>query len=626
MRANPVPNMETQVEPTPATVDSEVTDCYFLDAKIALACALQSNTLATPDAGERLQLCYYDGDAVEGAPLNMIQVPSSNYCGFFIDTSLPIPRQVVCLDNHDADAVANIENVFKDLNAQIDSVRQQASKITHQLPVHKDSYFLDPRVAFHTAMQQNRVILNHPTITGLQVCYYDGEALQGGPDNLINVRLEQALDYFSTCRLRVPQKLVLPAHFDDATRHQINATFDDLLHQVNKNREQSTIALALTMKSHSPRLRADEKPRVFLPTTRVSTVMQHVSHSMARAFDKLGFETLVCIEKSDMEYMTPLLQQSEFTNFDPHIVFSINFLNNQLLNDEIFNLVWYQDPMPQIVEGRPITRRPRDLFIGLPDCCDLLRQCGIDDAISTHHCVDTDRFRPNPAIKRENKIVFAGTNIDGYDIIASEQRQATESAITQLYQLIDSDAPLTHQSIDAITENSGLPRYFVYNRLFYQCVRNRTLQWLCQQDEVAVEIYGAGWDNDPVIAQHAKGTVAHDKLADIYASAKYAFIPASDNLHLLRLGEVAAAGCIPLSFDIRQLTAPPLWEQEIINFRNAQQLAHALRQQPSGDPSAIADAMSCDHLLQRVFSRLLQQHPDFQTLIDHAAKSFPPKV
>jgi len=598
-----------------ALSDALPLDSYFLDAQSAINYALQSNTITDSNGHERLQLCYYDGDPVDGAPLNLINVPSSAYSTFFATFSLPLPQRVVCGAGQSSEYICAIETAFKEMNQSIVELREKNIHPLLRIPVFQDSYFLDPRIAFHTALQKNRVWLLHPTISGLQVCYYDGEVLEGAPDNLINVKLENALNYFSTCATRLPSQIVLPPIMDAENKLAIELTFIELMQQVKENRSQNINSLSHMLSERKPKRVNGEKPRVLLPTSRVTTVMQHVTKNIAHAFEKRGFETLICIESSDMELMDQHRHYSELLKFDPHIVFNVNYLDNTNLHEDIYNIVWYQDPMREISQDHSLTLRSRDIMVGLPDCCELLKQRGARNVLMAHHCVNTDKFRNNTEVARQHKIVFAGTNGEDYDKIQPEMINAVESAKTLIYALIDSDRPITHGEFDSIAEETGLSRKTIYNRLFYLCVRNRTIRWLCQQNELPVEIYGAGWDTDPVIAPFAKGIVAYNQLAGIYASAKYAFIPAADNLHLQRLGEVAASGCIPVCFDIRNLTAPPLWENEVLYFRNPQQLKQQLQQQPKSNPYAIAEAMSCDRLLSAIFSFISSQHSDFAELI-----------
>lgn len=597
-----------------------IVDSYFLDNQEAINCALQCNTLLEPCGKERLQLCYYGGDAVENAPLNLINVPVTAYSSFFTEQTLPLPQRLVCAKGQAPQQISDTEAAFSDMNADIQSLREERNANAVVAPFAWDSYFLDPRVAYHTAMQQNRVSLNHPTITGLQVCYYDGEELEGAPDNLINVKLEDALTYFSLCSTRLPQKVVVPANADSEMRAAIEKTFDDLLAQVKKNQLENLAEMGMYARQHSPTLSEGEKPRVLLPSSRRTTVMQYVSRNLAHALEKLGFETLFYIE-SELELMDGIHIIKKQLEFDPHILFYINLLNNFHLNEDVYNIVWYQDAMQEITQGKALNVRDRDVFVTLPSCKPLLENCNVHDILTSNHCVNTDLFKPREDIPRENKVVFAGTNMESYIRFSEKEQVIVDQARAMIYELIDSDKPITHSDFDKIIEQTQSTRLFVYHRVFYMCVRNRTLQWLCQNKDIEVEIYGSGWESEPDIAPFAKGLVEHAKLPEIYASAKYAFLPASDNLHLQRLGEVSAAGCIPLSFDIRQLSVPPLWEDEILYFRNPKELAQCLRSEPKNSPRAIAQAMSCDNLIQRIFTHMNQRFPDFTKLTKAATNA-----
>ncbi|MGD8559902.1 MAG: hypothetical protein PVF34_07230 [Gammaproteobacteria bacterium] len=68
----------------------------------------------------------------------------------------------------------------------------------------QDTYFLDPDLAYQTALAHNTVVLE----TGEkleQFCYYDGEPFNYAPSNLINVPADDFVNYFQDHRERMPK-------------------------------------------------------------------------------------------------------------------------------------------------------------------------------------------------------------------------------------------------------------------------------------------------------------------------------------------------------------------------------------------------------------------------------------
>ncbi len=66
-------------------------DIYFLNADAAFNIAVKQNI---SDDCSNLQLCYYHGELVEGAPSNMINVPVENIYEYFSESSYRIPTAI----------------------------------------------------------------------------------------------------------------------------------------------------------------------------------------------------------------------------------------------------------------------------------------------------------------------------------------------------------------------------------------------------------------------------------------------------------------------------------------------------------------------------------------------------
>jgi hypothetical protein len=147
-----------------------VQDTYFIDPMLALKTALENHQVLSPNGDLRTQICYYDGDPLDDAPLNLINVPSHSFANFFADNSLELPVIIVCSPDTNASVRTDIEVTFQQMIQDIEATRSEHILKWEGYPHHRDSYFLDARVAYQTALQQNRVFLQHPTKTGLQVC------------------------------------------------------------------------------------------------------------------------------------------------------------------------------------------------------------------------------------------------------------------------------------------------------------------------------------------------------------------------------------------------------------------------------------------------------------------------
>ena len=73
--------------------DYKFEDTYFFNSKQAMEVATQCNIIS--DEKNRIQYCYYEGQALENAPKNCINVPYDNLKSFFIENkTLPIPTKL----------------------------------------------------------------------------------------------------------------------------------------------------------------------------------------------------------------------------------------------------------------------------------------------------------------------------------------------------------------------------------------------------------------------------------------------------------------------------------------------------------------------------------------------------
>ena len=102
-------------------------------------------------------MCYYDGLPMDDAPLNLIHVPRNAFSEFFTATTMPLPTKIVCFSNCSEQAKADIETTFSQMLEEIEAARHKQKQNYDGYPHYKDSYFLDPKIAYHTAVQQNRV-------------------------------------------------------------------------------------------------------------------------------------------------------------------------------------------------------------------------------------------------------------------------------------------------------------------------------------------------------------------------------------------------------------------------------------------------------------------------------------
>ncbi|MEK9990445.1 MAG: hypothetical protein VW642_11990, partial [Halieaceae bacterium] len=272
---------------------------------------------------------------------------------------------------------------------------------------HQDAYFMLKADAARIAEQRNRVTLNHPTISGLQVCYFDGLPDPNDPPNLIGVRLEDTFEYFATTRNRLPTSFVGPSE----TPPELLDLFIQTLKAAAKERQRRRSEYSNKIKVLREPLTLNRPLKIFMPTNRLTTVMQYCSSNLAKAFESMGHEVLLSVEKNELEQLDGLIHLKLLLEFEPDIVFLIN--QSSILEGglpaHIFNIVWWQDKMPELQEGKKIGGRDRDItFSALQQLDPFLENCGVPNLQRQGFCVDTNIFFRDKSVIREKKIVFVG--------------------------------------------------------------------------------------------------------------------------------------------------------------------------------------------------------------------------
>jgi len=571
-----------------------VLDCFYLNIEDAYRAAEAGHTLAGADGRRRPAYCYYDGPLTDITLPNFIQVSAERFVEFFSHNQLPIPGKI---------AISQDGNLhFDDMPSDIvEEIQQYRAKYTPAESIHFDTYFVDPLLALNVAKQRNRVACGHPTIDGLQVCYYRGELPKHRLENLIHLELEDFEDFFVRSRLRMPEDVQIP---DGLEQDVQTAVRQDIAHAV-ESVKQRRIALIQQLLNKAKALRPEPvsgRPRMFVPSSRLTTVMQYSSRGIAKAFADLGWETLVYIEANDMEGSNTVDMLQQYLDFAPHACFYVNSLNNSFLHDEVVNLVWWQDLMPQLKNRQPLNWRERDFNFSItPQFDQYLADCGVKQVERLHFVIDDAVFHNNAGVERGERVVFVGSSYRPFVNFAdTRHRQALEG----LTAVMESGGTFDHATVAAIAAAAGLDYEFVFWKLLHYATRDHSLHWLCQaRSELPIDVYGRYWEQDDLIAPYFRGELAHgEAVAEVYRQARYALVCHPFEVNSQRLAEVAACGCIPVVYDCRDVAEAPYWERHCLFFKTAADLRNILsrRLSPEEAPELLAAQFTYNAAARRI--------------------------
>ncbi len=466
-----------------------------------------------------------------------------------------------------------------------------------QTPQVKDCIFLDPVQACAQARLRQRVEQT-PSVSGLQVCYYVGDEVIGDPpENLVQVRPADFVEFMARTRYRLPTKM-------DFTKETVARArqLAPLSEQAAALR-QKLFTEAVTAYSRRPRRQRqpNERLRVLAVTSRTTTVMQHCSRAILEAFARLGVETHLVIESSEMEAHDGTTAILSHLKFDPDLVFNINRIANQFLPSDVANVVWWQDPFQNLAREKSVRWRENDLLYSIASQLvpDLVAETGLAEgrARIQPFCIDRRRFCLDEKTVRKNKVVFVGNAAH----LGLTHTAAERACLSELIHRLEAGEATSNQELISIGARYGFSANQTIHYISYFVMRDHIVRWICQTPGIDVEIYGQFWEQDPVVAPFHRGVLPHgEAVADVYRSAKYALVLHPFSINSQRLGEVGACGCIPVIYDCRFQADLPHWEDLALYFRTRQGLAECLRSDRITAPDRFAEKFDYDNFARRI--------------------------
>ena len=577
-----------------------VEDTYFLDPLDAMAVALQGN-MVEQDGIRRLQLCYFDGPDFDVGPANLINVPLAKFSAVYTDSMLPLPTRIQPARGLDETSTRNVIEAFDEMIDDLSTFR--AENPTGDYRFGRDTYFFSHKDAYREAIQRKFVDLGHPTVFGLQVCYYDGNEVCDAPPNMVHLPAERVAEELVDARTRLPTAVRVAEDTPEEVRHELVRVFQELMTQTLDDKKQRFTERCRRARQLAPQ--GDPKSlRVLLATTRTTQVLQYATFGLARAFESLGHAVHVAIERNPMEQMVEYYLVREYLDFAPDVFIIINHLRNQWIHPDVTHVAWYQDLMPALSSGEALAVRENDqIYSATVELDDHLRACGIDDFERQSFCVDAAVFHPPEIDHRRQRIVFVGSAYARQ--VADGPR--TEEMKRYLLPRVENGKVYSRTEIEELAERMNVSREQAFWNLYHYLTRDVIVHWMCQRLPalgLEVEVYGRYWDRDPLVAPFFCGEVEHgDALGDLYRDSRFALVCHPFDLNSQRLAEVAACGCIPVVYDCRRVAELPHWDDECLFFKTPDELVRLFESEPTCDPAPIAERNSYMHFARRILRR-----------------------
>jgi len=482
----------------------------------------------------------------------------------------------------------------------------------------RDTFFLNPKQALKIAKRQNKLtITNKPHkyaisimeqdtqkrqvfYNDLQICFYSGEKIQEEniPENCIHVPLNKAYDFFKESRLRYPEIVNFKGiKIEEEGKKEIIQLFRKAINNANIYKNNLAHKYVEIAKKNKPDF--NEPLRIYAMSNRHSTAVYNVLNNLTNAFKKSNYDALLSAENNSMESVDQCWHIKAFADFNPHVVISINHLNHDFLNDSIYNVVWCQDFVPQILEPDiEFKYRKRDIILSLFKDIDILLNNKNIKYYRQSFCASEDVYYEDKTIKRENKIVFIGhRSNDWLDMVPKKLVEEVED-------FFEKSKTLSKERATKIAKKYDLSPFYIYSTVFPIIMRELAVKWMCKVSPIPVEVYGdEKWNTDPDIKKHLVKKLSYGKeIRDIYNSAKYVLVSQPKYLKNQRLFEGVASGCIPIVYDCRPYEDPPHHEDEILYFKSKKELKKILekKKEPKNNPRNILDGNRYEDMVQKL--------------------------
>ncbi len=333
--------------------------------------------------------------------------------------------------------------------------------------------------------------------------------------------------------------------------------------------------------------------------------MQYASKGLAEAFKTLGHEVWLSIEQNAMEQLDYQHPQEQYL-FNPHLVVNINHMNNQWMHPDLFNVIWWQDPMPELLKNESASYRKNDIVYTIdPNWIERLPAPKRQEAEVQNFCIDQEIYNQDYDEPREDKVIFIGSSYrHWYDGSSHETKQA----MNKLIEDFELGLQLTDERINFYAlKYSVPPEELKLHRLNY-IVRDTSVRWLCEQRIKEVEVYGRGWDYCPVVKEKFKGELAHGHaVAEAYNRSEYTLACHPAFVFSQRLAEAAACGATPLVYDSRYAAFPPFFDDQCLYYSTKEEMIEQLTKKAKTPPDTIADDYTYLAFAQRIVAAISEK-------------------
>lgn len=384
-----------------------------------------------------------------------------------------------------------------------------------------------------------------------------------------------------------------------------------------------------------------KKPKILFVTTRFSTAVQYHTRDCIEACQRLGCETELIIEPSDIHRNYWMAYSKIIKNFYPDIYFQIDhFANREIIPKEIIGVNWFQDPLPHLTAPRtPLTLTKKDYILALDvkgaKNIGYLPEQIMLAAILANHLIyqpyklsDQERERYSADIilvansndLNEKKRALINSINDNkqpkisdrviekilrcyYQLAYEEKINLTNIKITKEY-LSQEIKIHCHEILEDDILSKLAEEFFIYTKA--TVFRNVLTEWLIDGGYTNLKLYGNDWASNKKFAPYAMGVAPNGEiLSKIYQSAKIVLGTNIHNTGPARVYETFLSGGFYLAnyivpeYDTMNIRDKYLENEEIPFFYNRQDLYAKL-------DYFLANPDECKKITERTRAKMLE--------------------
>lgn len=340
------------------------------------------------------------------------------------------------------------------------------------------------------------------------------------------------------------------------------------------------------------------RPKILFFTSLFTTALQYHAKNMQRAARKMGCQTELLIEKSEIHRMFTETLSIKMNEFRPDIIFLVDHFRYEIkeIDEAVVVISWIQDPLPNIMnKDTPLKLGDRDFILNHYITWKTFFEIGYKNHIIEGPIPGNQDIYKKYEITEEEKekyscdicILCHTKSIEDYinnDVIYIDGLEdKLKEIFYSYYKLVHNDDNMIFYELQEYKEfiNYSLISFysiqasdklidFYAERMYYELThivfRQCLVDWLIEAGYTNIKLWGKGWENQDKYQPYAMGIAENGEvLSKIYQCSKIVLGNNIKSTGAARVWESMLSGAFYLSnwipqnedaVDIRKILKP----------------------------------------------------------------------